>query len=145
MIDRDVNRGKKPDVNNATRTTFAVSAFWHGFYPSYYTTFFIMWCQIEFCRNFYRVKQNVKIPKLATAITDYVMTMLGFGYALINHWLNDWSKSVKVYQTTYFIPILLPLALSFAFQFSGLTNKSKEKKISPNAKIPLDGKELKKD
>lgn len=56
VIDLDTARGQKPNVERATWTTFAVSAFWHGFHPSYYTTFFMMWLGLEFGRNFFRAQ-----------------------------------------------------------------------------------------
>lgn len=62
-------------VNNLSNfltisATFAVSAFWHGFYPSYYTTFFIMWSQLEFGRAFFRAKDKLKLNKYLYAAID---------------------------------------------------------------------------
>jgi len=45
--------GQKPGIKE-TYLTFAVSAFWHGFYPFYYIMFFMCACLTELSKDIYR-------------------------------------------------------------------------------------------
>jgi len=125
MIDVDVSRGQKPNIERATWTTFAVSAFWHGFYPSYYTSFFMLWCQIEYGRTLFRAKNRLNLPRYVYAAMDFLVSSWGFSFAFVNHVMLDWNKSLVMYQSTYCIPIVIPLAISMTLKMSGLATKKR--------------------
>jgi hypothetical protein len=40
----------------ANQLTFAVSAFWHGFYPSYYSSFFLGGLLVEAGKDWFRIR-----------------------------------------------------------------------------------------
>jgi hypothetical protein len=50
-----LEQGKKPSLD-VTMKTFAVSAFWHGFYPFYYFMFFWAGMCLELAKEFFRNK-----------------------------------------------------------------------------------------
>jgi len=54
IYERHIDPLKPKETNKAMLITFMTSAFWHGFYPTYYLAFFMCNVMFEISRAFYR-------------------------------------------------------------------------------------------
>lgn len=64
----DSIKHKKPPTY-AVFVTYATSAFWHGFYPSYYQFFVSAAFLSELSKKFYKIKDRFEfIPPVARAV-----------------------------------------------------------------------------
>ncbi|KAJ1921890.1 Lysophospholipid acyltransferase [Mycoemilia scoparia] len=119
--------------SRAALVTFIASAFWHGFYPGYYMTFFIGAMGSNAGRLLRRNLRplvvlnsgnDTKTAGRRKTITKQVYDVLGwfisllvlnmYGSAFI---LLDFTKSVLAWQSLYFIPELGIMVILVAFQF----------------------------
>jgi len=125
LVDHDSQKGKTPNVEKATWLTFGISAFWHGFYPSYYYSFMMMWVLVDFGRWFFRAKEKLRLPPLVYAAIDYLITFLGCSFGVTNHVMLSWPKSLRLWKSVYMLPVIIPLSLSILLRVSGLATKKK--------------------
>ena len=92
-----------------TITTFTVSAFWHGFYPLYYFTFFMCAIFVELSKDVYRSRilfEWVPFPNItANLIVMFIINYLGTSFAQLT-----FDRGFNFGQgTNYFVFIMLPL------------------------------------
>lgn len=109
-----------------TLGTFAVSAFWHGFYPFYYAMFFISGCFVELAKDIYRSRALFYFLSpsvshwLANFLTMTVMNFLGTSFSLLT-----FEKGGNFGNATYyFIFICIPI-LMVGIKVLGLPAKAK--------------------
>ena len=55
---------KKIGNSGAAILTNLVSAFWHGFYPSYYLMFFFFALVTEIAKDLYKLSKNATVQKI---------------------------------------------------------------------------------
>ncbi|XP_039300216.1 LOW QUALITY PROTEIN: lysophospholipid acyltransferase 2 [Nilaparvata lugens] len=112
----------------ATLLTYALSAFWHGFYPGYYLTFasgalFTYASRaIRRCiRHYFQEPAVVKaFYDLVTMVaTRVVMTYITFSFVLLEFW-----PSVRLYRSTYCWLHLAALAATLALPRTRRATKS---------------------
>ena len=105
-----VKHGFKPDLR-ATLCTFAVSAFWHGFFPLYYVMFFMCACFVEISKDLYRARilfEWIPYPSVVCNIlTMIVLNYLGTTFCVLTF---EGGRNFGA-GTNYFIYILLPVML----------------------------------
>ena len=127
-----------------TAGTFAVSAFWHGFYPFYYFMFAMCALFVETAKDIYRMRiffDFIPAPYghlLANIGQFLVLNYLGVSFnALTFERGNNFGKA-----TYYYIFILLPV-LCFSIKALGLVKMAKKMEEKQNAQ--KEAKESKKD
>jgi D-alanyl-lipoteichoic acid acyltransferase DltB (MBOAT superfamily) len=113
-----------------TLITFMVSAFWHGFFPLYYFTFFITAFLFEISKDLYRSRclfSWLPYPSLVCNFLSFIcMNYLGvmFGMLTFERGLN-FARG-----TNYLVLIMLPVTLIVirSVNLVGMAKKKDEKK-----------------
>lgn len=127
--DRMLEYGKRPDMS-VTIKTFAISAFWHGFYPFYYIMFFWAGLCLELAKEVFRNRDLFEwMPYylkwfLANQLTMFQMNYLGVSFNQLT-----FERGYNMAKGTGFIVwIATPIALGIMKGISAM-RKSKPKKI----------------
>lgn len=103
-----------PKTNfRATMATFMVSAFWHGFYPVYYTFFFFAALLAEATKDMYRARYFFTwMPAPLKAIFCHFGSMLALDFMGISFKLLTMERAFRFYGTLYYyVPICLVLVI----------------------------------
>jgi len=135
-------RGRKPGTREQY-ATFAVSAFWHGFYPGYYL-FFLWWplftqiaagCRRSI-RTFFLTKDGKeKYPaKYFYDVFSWVMTVLAANYLAISFQSLAFDKSWKIYKSFYFAGHIVCIILWLSVKFDLLPKKKIDAPPTPGKK-----------
>ena len=81
---RVVTPGVKPGMKE-NMSVFAVSAFWHGFYPFYYVMFFFAAINLELCKDIYKSRILFRwIPPMARHVIANFLTIGSMNYFAIS-------------------------------------------------------------
>lgn len=109
---RVVTPGKKPGLYE-TFVTFAVSAFWHGFYPFYYFMFGLCACFVELAKDIYRARSLFDfIPAPFGHIITNVLSMMVMNYCGVSFNQLTFERGGNFAKGTYYlIWIIVPLLL----------------------------------
>jgi hypothetical protein len=97
--------------------TFIVSAFWHGFYPSYYIMFFFAAILSEVNKDIFKagILFHKYIPASIRPIVANFAALFQMNYLGVVFTATTWSNTVFFLKATYAIPwILLLLALFYS-------------------------------
>jgi len=127
---RQVEKGKKPTFLN-NMSVFAVSAFWHGFYPFYYIM--LIFCAIlsELSKEIFRARYFFRaIPWPLSTILANVASMLMMNFWGICFSLLTLEKGYKFSKGCYFFPYWVILGLYIfmrAFNVAGIAAKLQKK------------------
>ena len=81
--------------NNSTLLTFIFSAFWHGFYPGYYVSFFLWQMLLKTERSTYKLRNEISkyIPlTIIKVMTVYFFNVIGMVFLSI-----QWGDLFKVF------------------------------------------------
>ena len=125
------------DKNLSQLLTFMVSAFWHGFYPGYYLTFFMFFCLIGLSGQLYSDSKKgeatyVKLYRKTGIAGRIILWILGNFFFMISGLyfeIPDVYQSLRILSATYYIP-MIPALFIFIPLFMGSRKKSKSKKGS---------------
>mmetsp|Transcript_30249 Transcript_30249/g.46265 ORF Transcript_30249/g.46265 Transcript_30249/m.46265 type:complete len:217 (-) Transcript_30249:30-680(-) len=137
--------GQKPGLKE-TLITFTVSAFWHGFYPSYYVMFFLCACLTEVSKDVYRARILFRfIPDEYVNLVANILSMMVLNYLGVT--FNQLTiERVKIFSGAmyHYILILLPLIL-IVFRTVNIVGiaKRKEKALAAKKEKALDAKKEK--
>jgi len=114
-----------------TLTVFAVSAFWHGFYPSYYVMFFFAALLSEVNKDLFKAQiifrniPNILKPILANQAGFLSMNYLGIVFSSGNfHNLHIFTSSTYYF---VFIGLIVTLAYTRSTNLVGRAKKLEEK------------------
>jgi lysophospholipid acyltransferase len=138
-----IEKGGKPTLA-VSLGTFAISAFWHGFYPFYYVMFFMSALFVELAKEVYRcrillsfIPEGLRHP-LANIGCMIVLNYFGTSFnALTFERGFTFGSGVN-----HFVFILIPIVL-FLVKSLGLVKKAK--KMEEALKKKKEEKETKKD
>lgn len=127
---RLIKPGQKPSPS-VTYTVVAVSALWHGFYPSYYLMFFNAGCLAEVAKDIYRSRVLFDfIPSQMVGFVAHVSSMIVMNYLGVAFCLLSWDKLKFFFKGTYayiFISLPVILVLSRALGMAKIAKKKEEK------------------
>lgn len=121
-------------------TTYAVSAFWHGFYLAYYVFFFqvAMLCQLG--KRFYNTDWPKYIPYTHILKWPVIFWMwITLNYFGLCFSIIDAGELYTFMSATYFIPSLGVVACMLFFTVTGIHKK----KRGPPQREPQGSKETK--
>mmetsp|Transcript_21672 Transcript_21672/g.21354 ORF Transcript_21672/g.21354 Transcript_21672/m.21354 type:complete len:157 (+) Transcript_21672:969-1439(+) len=118
------------DATMATMGTNLVSAFWHGFYPTYYNTFFFLAIIAEIGKDVYRLRHLFSfIPGPISAVIRNLLIMTSLNYFATGMILLEFKKAMKYYAKYNFFWHLMILGTFVVFRFALLpTFKKRSKK-----------------
>ncbi|KAI9371692.1 MBOAT, membrane-bound O-acyltransferase family-domain-containing protein [Aspergillus egyptiacus] len=135
-------KGKKPGFR-ASLATFGTSAFWHGFYPGYYFSFFLGSFVQTVAKNFRRhVRPFFLSPDGSTPgphkryydIASWFVTQSIMTFVVMPFIFLEFSTSINVWQSVYYYGIVA-VAASLAFFASpakGILIKKLKARSRPN-------------
>jgi len=131
-----------------TIATYATSAFWHGFYPGYYMTFFsgaLFTSSARIVRKTLRpLFVNYTAVKWSYDCITWLLTRVVVAYVSFTFVLLDFIPSVNVYRSLYFflhvaaligmfvLPRVKKMLLGGSHQVPPTTNGIKKSKPAPN-------------
>ena len=125
VMARLVEPGKRPGML-ASMSTFIVSAFWHGFYPSFYSMFFFAAVLSECTKDIYKSWVFFQwIPALPKHILGHIVSMIFMNYLGIMFAALTAAKQYQFLKATYFsIPITLAvfILISRSINLVGIAN-----------------------
>lgn len=107
-------KGKKPGFR-ATLTTFATSAFWHGFYPGYYMTFVLGAFVQTVAKNFRRYLRPFFLTsdgktgtknKIYYDVLCWFVTQFAFSFVTAPFVILGFNDSMKAWARVYFYCIV---------------------------------------
>jgi len=135
ILDADKAKGKPQNLFHATWITFFVSAAWHGYYPSYFITFWGVWTCIAASRAVYKARAKFAwIPEpLATAFR-FILTVIPINLLTIGHVLLEYKKTLACYNTIYWLPHLYNFLAIFLLPLLGWTKTPKGEKAGEETK-----------
>jgi len=138
-----LSKGGKPTLA-ISLGTFAVSAFWHGFYPFYYVMFFMSAVFVELAKDIYRCRILFNfIPEVLRHPLANICTMIVLNYfgTSFNSLTFERGLTFGAAQN-HFVFIMIPLAMALV---KGLGLVKKAKKMEEALKKKNEEKETKKD
>ncbi len=133
-----IKPSKGRDTTLATLGTNLVSAFWHGFYPVYYNTFFFLAIIAEIGKDVYRLKHLFGfIPSFASGILRNLLIMTSLNYFATGMMLLELNKAYTYYKKYNFFMHITIIASFFLFRFVLLPmfGKKKNRKTKKDDKI----------
>lgn len=96
-------KAEKLSATSATIFTNLVSAFWHGFYPVYYSTFFLIAIISEIGKDVYRLRHIFSvIPWPISSILSNILLFTALNYAATGFVYLEIAESFDVYSKFYF-------------------------------------------
>jgi hypothetical protein len=121
VFERVVAKGGRPTmVNNLT--VYAVSAFWHGFYPAYYIMFFQLTFLAELTKDIFRSRVFFQsIPYPVSATMSHVLTYIFLNYLGISFGLLGLEPLKNLAESTCYIFYIVVFPAFIFFRFSGIT------------------------
>ena len=138
--------GKRPS-GFANMATFMVSAFWHGFYPTYYFLFFTAGLLSEATKDIYKSRSLFSfIPAILRPFFGNFFSMLCLNYCGILQTALTWEKGFHFFCATWgLVPIFLMVFLFFSRTF-GLVKMvqkmdAKQETLKTNQTAPTPTKE----
>lgn len=136
-------KGRKPGFTS-TLITFLTSALWHGTQPGYYLTF-VMGAFYQSLGKLFRrnlrpifLESDGVTPgryKVLYDIVTYLVTQIGFGYAVQPFVILNFSRSIKLWKNVYFYGHVFVFLTIFIFQ--GPFKKQVHAKIKSYYPVPL--------
>ena len=127
---RVINIKMKPFYNNwplASFLTFISSAIWHGFYLTYYITFFLLFCYESGCDvlekiGFYKwiYKTKILIP-LTSVLNNLAFETIGVMFFNL-----EWKKAVIGLRNMRYYPLVVILGLFVCTRFVKVPKKPKK-------------------
>ena len=118
--------GKDPAL--ATLFTNLVSAFWHGFYPTYYNCFFLMAVVAEIGKDVYRLRHLFWfIPYPLNGVLRNLLIMTSLNYCATGMALLEFDKAYKYYTRYSFFMHFALLGTFFILRFAMLPMFKKSK------------------
>tara|TARA_B110000285_G_C14974893_1_gene538451 strand:- start:82 stop:504 length:423 start_codon:yes stop_codon:yes gene_type:complete len=138
-----IAKGGKPTLA-VSLGTFAISAFWHGFYPFYYVMFFMSALFVELSKEIYRCRILFSfIPSSMRHPIANIMCMIVLNYFGTSFNALTFERGLTFGAgQNHFVFILIPIVL-FLVKSLGLVKKAK--KIEEALKKKNEEKETKKD
>ena len=149
---RVINIKRKPFQNNfglASFLTFICSAIWHGYYLTYYFTFFLLYCYQNACVvlneiGVYKwINEREYIKPFATIFNCLAFETIGIAFFNL-----EWSKAVIGLRNMCYYPIIVNVGLFVITRFIKVPKKNKEKAKKNDEKIiekPVEEKEKEKE
>lgn len=122
--------GKDPTL--ATIGTNLVSAFWHGFYPAYYNTFFFLAIVSEIGKDIFRIRHIFSfIPDSISPILRNILLMTSLNYLAAGFAILEFQKALEFYKLYSFFwhIVLISTFVIFRFVMLPLFKKRKSKKV----------------
>ena len=108
--------------------TFIVSAFWHGFYPSYYIMFFFAAILSEVNKDIYKagVLFHKYIPASIRPFVANFAALFQMNYLGVVFTATTWSNTVFFLKATYAVPWILLLLALFYSRRTNLVGRAKK-------------------
>lgn len=95
-----------------------LSAFWHGFYPAYYNTFFFSAFIVEIAKDVYRQRDLFTwIPWPIRAVCLYFLSMGALNYLAVGLVLLEFEKAFYFYKSYYFFGQIAIIGTFIVFRF----------------------------
>jgi lysophospholipid acyltransferase len=120
----------KPGVKAGQKETlavFAVSAFWHGFYPFYYFLFAHAALFAELTKEIYRARALFKsIPGPVSSVLCNVLSMLVMNYMGTSFCNLTFERGNNVAKGNYYIVSIAMLTLPFIVKGMGLAKMAQK-------------------
>ena len=105
--ERLVTPGQRPSFA-VSMSTFLMSAFWHGFYPCYYLTFFFAAILAEVNKDLFKAKIIFRnIPPILQNILSNQCSLLAMNYMGIIFCGYTWHKVYMFMSSTHFYMFIL--------------------------------------
>ena len=102
-------------------SVFAVSAFWHGFYPFYYVMFFFAAINLELCKDIYKSRILFRwIPPLARHVIANFLTIGSMNYFAISFCQLTFERGGNFARNTYYSVFLAMIVGLFITRTTGL-------------------------
>jgi len=122
--------GQKPTLA-ATIGTYAISAFWHGFYPGYYLFFLVSAIYTEYAKDARRVFrpyfQGSDVMRRLYDFLTMAVTIWFMNYAGASFFLLSWEFSLKFYNHFMWIPHFMAIGAFVILRFVFVEKKQKKK------------------
>jgi len=113
----------------ASNVTFMVSAFWHGFYPAYYFTFFHLFIVQQVSKSVYAWKDKFRfIPGPLQILFRWYLTALMIDSLGVVFQLLEYEKSLIFLKSVYFISSLIGGTAYIVFSVIGNPRKKTDKR-----------------
>lgn len=123
------------DTTLATLGTNLVSAFWHGFYPAYYNTFFFLAVIAEIGKDVFRLRHLFGfLPGPVSAVVRNVLVMTALNYFATGMILLEFSKAFGYYRRYNFFGHAAVLGAFFILRFVMLPTFGKKRKKPQKSK-----------
>jgi len=98
-----------------------MSAFWHGFYPGYYMTFFGYALVGEITKDFYKSWILFEsVPYVIRKAIAYLFTQLMFGYFGVTFMLLTTEKNGQFLQITNYVGVIVLITVLVLSRALGL-------------------------
>lgn len=115
--------------------TFMTSAFWHGFYPGYYLSFFMWFCLLHIGAKVYRENKKPdsfchRAYKKLGRVGKFINWFLATFFLMVNglyFWSPDFSTCLTILAAVYYVP-LLPALIVLILTFYGPPEPIKKKR-----------------
>lgn len=118
------------DATLATLGTNLISAFWHGFYPVYYSTFFFLAILAEVGKDVYRLKHLFPfVPYPFYQVLNNLLILTSLNWFCSGMALLEMNKAIFYYKRYYFGWHLLMIGAFVTLRFVLLPNFKKRKPI----------------
>mmetsp|Transcript_25430 Transcript_25430/g.28246 ORF Transcript_25430/g.28246 Transcript_25430/m.28246 type:complete len:200 (+) Transcript_25430:825-1424(+) len=102
----------------ATMITNLVSGFWHGFYPTYYNTFFFLAIVAEIGKDVYRIKHLFNwVPSLVSAVLRNILIMGSLNYLATGMIFLEFDKAFQFYKNFKFFGHITMIGVFLSFRF----------------------------
>ena len=116
--------------------TFMISAFWHGFYPSYYILFIGCAFLLELAKDIYRIRIFFEfIPAPLGHIICTLLSHLALNYLGCLLSALTFEKGFIFAQATSYSGFILLPGLCLFIKFSGLVGKARKMQAKKDAKV----------
>jgi lysophospholipid acyltransferase len=117
---RVLTKGVKPGMKE-NMSVFAVSAFWHGFYPFYYVMFFFAAINLELCKDIYKSRILFRwMPPMARHLIANFLTMGAMNYFAISFCQLTFERGGNFAKNTYYSVFLAMVVGLFITRTTGL-------------------------
>lgn len=123
------------DKNSATLYTFIFSAFWHGYYPSYYISFFFWQILLRTERYIYKLNDVIKAyfsPIILNIYLMFLFNVIGVVFLCLG-----WDDTVQTFLSLKYWLLSL-VVMYFVFQHLEAKHRKQMKKSQENAKEKKD-------
>ena len=102
----------------ATMVTNLVSGFWHGFYPTYYNTFFFLAVLSEIGKDVYRVRHLFSfLPLAVSGVLRNLLIMTSLNYLATGMIILEFEKAFEFYKKYNFFWHFVIIGFFVSFRF----------------------------